>query len=146
MTNLTAFPGSLDNPFDLAEPAWDTTFSDPIDQEVASATWRAAVADMRVAGTISHAQATQLRRYAWFVVQFESAMRQIDSLGVVGQAKRSKVLMTNPLWTIAHQADARALEHEAELGLSPRRRSTATAAKRRKSAGAADTYLGTKKA
>lgn len=145
MTNLAAFPGGAGQPFELAEPEWNQTFSDPLDQEIASATWRAATADMRAAGTLSHTQATQLRRYVFFVVQFESCMRQLDAAGVIKTAPRTKVAMTNPLWTIAHQSDKAALEHEAELGLSPRRRAAATAAKgRKKAASAADSYLGAK--
>lgn len=147
MTNLVGFPGGANQTFRLVEPDWSAVYTDTIDQEIASKTWRAAEVDMRDAGTISHAQDSQLRRYVFFVVQFEAAQRSLDAGGVIQRAKKTGVPMTNPLWTIAHQADARALAIEAELGLNPRRRAAATAAKRKKSGGgAADSYLGGKKA
>jgi phage terminase small subunit len=125
--NLLPFSGS--GPVDIVEPDWALVITDPLEQQSASAAWRAAEADMRNAGTLAAGNADALRRYALAVALHAQAARHVFEDGAVVRKGKSAVQMWN-LWTSALEKAAAMCESlEAELGLAPRRRNAAGAAK-----------------
>lgn len=126
----------------VPEPDWSSLFSDELDQALASEQFGLIVREMRDAGTLASCNAHMIRRLVLAYVNHDVASRRIAEQGAVIKAKRTSVPSYNPWWTILQQASSQATTLEADLGLSPRRRSQAGKVERRKKAArAADAYL-----
>lgn len=130
---------------DLAEPDWSAFMPLLEDCEIASEAWRTAVTEMRAVGTLSPANGNQLLRYAVACTLYRKAVAQVFFDGPVIDRSGGQLPAWN-LWASAMRDNASLCETlEAELGISPRRRSSVTPAKRTaKKTTAADRYLGTK--
>jgi P27 family predicted phage terminase small subunit len=138
--NIHAISGGEGEP---PEPDWEMFFHDPLDIEVAREEWGLIVREMKDVETLAVANGHAIRRLVEFRVQYQRAANHVAEHGAILQVKPTgKSGQWNPFWSVMRQADGKILTLEAELGLSPRRRTSAAKAKKRLKAGrAADDYL-----
>ena len=126
----------------VPEPDWTALFTDELDQQLAGEQFGLIIREMRDAGTLASANGHMVRRLVLAYVNHDIAARRIAEQGAVIRAKRTAVPSYNPWWTILQQSSTQATTLEAELGLSPRRRSQAAKVERKKrTARPADAYL-----
>ena len=124
---------------DVEEPNWDVLIPNAgrskagdngAWREVARTEWRRVTAAMRAAGTLGPENRHQLQRLVLAYVRYDRAAAEMFKGGAVTKSPRTKVPMLN-LWQCElRQADDDATKAEMELGIPPRRRASATAAKR----------------
>lgn len=136
---------------DLEEPLWDLLIPEPeidgdglpvIFRDVASRHWKRAVRRASQRQVLDDDNAHQLQRYALACARYDHAIAQVNRIGGVVKAPKTKVPMLSMWHTVAKQLADECTVYEAELGISPRRRSSATKAQRQtKKASAADAYL-----
>ncbi len=141
---LTAIEGGDGEP---AEPDWHLVYANEVDIEVARAEWGLIVREMKDVETLAVANGHAIQRLVEFRVQYRRAANQVAENGAILQASaKGKSGQWNPFWSVMRQADSKIMILEAELGLSPRRRTSAAKAKRRLKVGRpADDYLGSTK-
>lgn len=139
MSSISVLPGGNG---EMPEPDWTALFSDELLQARARETWRITTQEMREAGTLAPVNAGQVRRYVMAQVIYEDAAAKVAEQGALKVGRTGKA--TYNLWfAILKDTDAMASSHEDKLGLNPRRRAQVTPAKKkRRTATAADTYLG----
>lgn len=118
--NLTAIHGGDGVPF---EPDWSVLYTDVIDLEAARSEWGIVIRELSENQTLAVANGHAIKRLVEFRVIYERAARDMAETGAVLKAKRTRVPQVNPNWAIMRQADDKITTLEAELGLSPRRRS-----------------------
>jgi len=124
------------------EPDWSAIYDDDLDVSLAREVWGQVIREMRGRETIAVANGHEIKRYVMACVMHDAAARQVIEKGPVIKAKRSSVPQYNPWWSIMKDADARATSHEQELGLSPRRRASASKVQKvGRKVTAADSYL-----
>ena len=92
--------------------------------------WRAVVATMAEAKTLTAANLAAVERYAAAIVRWREAQAHVTAGGPVTLAPRTSVPMISPWLSIARAAASEASSLEKELGLSPARRSRVTQARR----------------
>lgn len=125
------------------EPDWLLFFADELAQQAAKAAWREVVTEMRDAGTLAPVNGHAIRRLIQFRIEYDLAASIVAEEGKIKRAKRSAVPQINPQWTCMRQAAEQVSLLEAELGISPRRRSSASKVQRGKRRETpADKYLG----
>jgi phage terminase small subunit len=107
------------------EPVWANYYSDELDLSLAREQWRSIIDEMREAQTLCRDNGNVIRRLIQHRLSADRAMRQLGEGGEVRAAKRSKVRQIDPAWTIFKQASEAASKLEAELALTPRRRTDA---------------------
>lgn len=136
---LVLAPGGDGTP---PEPDWTGLYEDDFDVAIAREIWGQVIREMRGRDTLAVANGHQIKRYVMACVMHDAAARRVVEQGPVIKAKRSSVPQYNPWWSVLKDADARAASHEAELGISPRRRAGASRVQRgNKKITAADKYL-----
>jgi P27 family predicted phage terminase small subunit len=138
---IKQFPGAaVERP---PEPDWRSIYTDDDDLAIASAAWKDVVTEMSAAGTLTVGNGHAIKRLVQFVVQYERASRQVAETGAVTKAKRTKVPQYSPYWIVMRQSDDSIRVAEAELGITPLRRSKAGKVNRvQKAPRAADKFLG----
>jgi P27 family predicted phage terminase small subunit len=131
----------------IPEPDWPSLFSDELDIAAAREYWRSVTGEMRDRQLLAPANAHMLRRLVCSYVVYDRALRQVAEQGAVTKPRRGNakaIARVSPYFTAMREAGSDATALEAELGLSPRRRSSATKAERKaRVARAADAYLKT---
>lgn len=136
---FATLPGGDGNP---PEPDWTTLYKDDIDLKIARDLWRSICSEMREAQTLAVSNGPAIKRLVAFNIEFERQVRSVAEDGAVRAAKRTKVPQVHPSWTVMKQAAEAAGALEAELGISPRRRSAVAKVQRKaKRATAADEFL-----
>lgn len=106
------------------QPDWTTIYADELDAALAQKVWGLAIREMRDRETLTVANGLQIERYCRAYVLYEQASRQIEEYGPIVRGEKGESY--SPWWSIMKDADGRATQHEAELGLSPRRRANAS--------------------
>jgi P27 family predicted phage terminase small subunit len=127
------------------EPDWSATYNDVLDQALARETWGQVTREMMEAGTLAVVNGHAIQRLVNFRIIYERAARAAAEQGAVIKAKKTGVLQYSPHWIVSRQADDAMRALEAELGISPLRRSRAgKAVGRARKSRPADRYLGGK--
>lgn len=125
------------------EPDWHLIYSDEIDLAMAREEWAIVIREMQAAKTLSVANGHAIQRLVSFRIVYEHAVREVNESGAIIKAKRTGAPTYNPYWIVMRQADETIRAAEAELGVSPSRRSRATKVERRvRKPRASDDYLG----
>jgi P27 family predicted phage terminase small subunit len=131
----------------IPEPDWPSLFSDELDIAAAREYWRSVTGEMRDRQLLAPANAHMLRRLVCSYVVYDRALRQVAEQGAVTKPRRGNakaIARVSPYFTAMREAGSDATALEAELGLSPRRRSSASKAERKaRVPRAADAYLKT---
>jgi phage terminase small subunit len=124
------------------EPDWASIYDDDLDVALAHDVWGVVIREMRERDILSVVNGIQMKRYVETCVLYAVASRQVIEVGAVIPAPKTGTPQYSPWWSVMKDADARASVHEAELGISPRRRAGATKVQRgSKKVTAADKYL-----
>lgn len=127
------------------EPDWAALFSDVMEVSAAHEHWRVVTSELRERGLLAPANAHMVQRLVSAYVVFDRANRQVAEHGAVVKPKKGNsraIPRLSPFFTAMRECNADATALEAELGLSPRRRSSASKAERKaKLVRAADRYL-----
>lgn len=139
MTKITEIGGGDGMP---PEPDWTATYSDVFDLALAHETWGQVTREMKEAGTLAVVNGHAIQRLVNFRIIYERAARAAAEQGAVIKAKKSGVLQYSPHWIVARQASDTMRALEADLGISPLRRSKAGKAITRAAAKPSDKYLG----
>jgi P27 family predicted phage terminase small subunit len=122
------------------QPDWGLLFSSAQECATAAGYWSKIVTEMRAAETISGANGHAIERLVTAQVVYDRASAAVASQGAVRRIKG--VERKNPNWIIARQSSELCSSLEAELGLSPAKRSrVAKVARRARRPAAADEFL-----
>jgi phage terminase small subunit len=134
------------NPGAPGEPNWTALYRTKIDRDTAHHLWTTVIAELTGAATLAIANGPAIKRYVMFQVEFERAARDVAKAGVIRKAKRTKVPLVHPAWSIMKQAADAAAALETELAISPRRRNNGGKVQRKETrTSRADTFLGQRK-
>lgn len=129
----------------VAEPHWRMLLTDDLEISAASDYWRTLTTEMRERSLLSPVNRHALQRLVLAYISYDRSSREVAEHGAVTKPKRGNpkaIARISPHFTAMREAASDAATLEAELGLSPRRRSTATKVERKaRTARAADSYL-----
>jgi P27 family predicted phage terminase small subunit len=129
----------------VPEPHWRLLLTDDIEVSAAAEYWRLVTTEMRERNLLSPANRHALQRLVLAYINYDRSSREVAENGAVTKPKRGNtraIARISPHFTAMREAGTDAASLEAELGLSPRRRSTATKVERKaRTARAADNYL-----
>lgn len=136
----------IDGTGEIAEPpSWNFLLTDTLEVQAAEQHWRRITTEMRERETLSASNAHAIQRLVIAYVLFDRCSRVVAEAGAVLKPKRGSprsISRLSPHFTAMREAGSDAAALEAELGISPRRRSgVGKVAKRGRRATAADSYL-----
>ena len=129
----------------VPEPHWRLLLTDEIEIEAAGLYFRHITGEMRERNLLSPVNAHAIQRLVVAYIIHDRCSRHVLEEGMVTKPKRGNsraIARISPHFTAMREAGSDAASLEAELGLSPRRRTTAGKVERKsRSARAADNYL-----
>lgn len=141
--NLVEDTGSI-----VQEPDWESLFSDVLEVSAAGEHWRRITTELRDRALMAAGNAHALQRLVVTYVIYDRALREVADSGAVIKPKRGNpkaIARTSPHFAVMREMASDAANLEAEFGLSPRRRSSATRAERKKTVvRASDEFTGKK--
>lgn len=127
------------------QPDWESLFSDVLEIEAAREHWRVITTELKDRGLMSAGNAHALQRLVVAYVVYDRSLRDVAENGAVTKPKRGStraIARTSPHFNVMREMGSDAATLEAEFGISPRRRSTASKAERKtKVSRASDSYL-----
>ena len=128
------------------EPDWGSLFNDVLEIAAAREHWRVVTTELKDRGLLSVANGHSLQRLVCSYLMFDRMYREVAESGVVIKPKRGNpksIARISPYFTAMREAGTDASQLEAELGISPRRRTSAAKAERKATRErASDAYLG----
>jgi phage terminase small subunit len=104
------------------EPNWALLTSDPLDQESAHAHWTKIVTEMREAGRWTPSNAHSVMRLVTYFMIYDRASREVMENGPIVKSSKTGVPQYSLHFSAMKTAADAALQLEAELMLSPRKR------------------------
>lgn len=116
-------------------PDWTSLFNDELETAAADEHWRRITTELKDRALMAPGNAHALQRLVVAYVLYDRALREVAENGAVTKPKRGNtraIARTSPHFTVMREMASDAAVLEAEFGLSPRRRSTATKAERAK--------------
>jgi P27 family predicted phage terminase small subunit len=128
----------------VVEPDWSKLFDDEIEQAAAKEHWRIVTTELRDRQLLVAANGHSIQRLVCAYLMFDRMYREVAESGVVTKPRRGNnkaIARVSPYFTAMREAGSDADRIEAELGISPRRRGSATKVERKQAkARAADAY------
>ena len=129
----------------VAEPEWAMIYSTEDAVAAARGHWRSIVRELQAAGTLAEVNGSQIGRAVDLRIVYERARNHVAEHGAVIPPKRGNaraISRVSPHWQAMREAASDLDRIEAELGLSPRRRGSATKVdKKGRARAAADEFL-----
>lgn len=129
----------------IPEPNWRLLLTDELEIQAAAEYWRIVTTEMRERSILAPANRHAIQRLIMAYVIHDRESRTVAEQGAVLKPKRGNpksISRTSPHFTVMREAGSDAAQIEAELGLSPRRRSAAgKIEKKTKVSRASDAYL-----
>lgn len=129
----------------VPEPHWRMLLTDDLEVQSAGEYWRLVTTEMRDRNTLSPTNRHAIQRLVLAYINFDRSSREVAENGAVTKPRRGNtkaIARISPHFTAMREAGSDAASLEAELGLSPRRRSTSAKVERKaRSARASDDYL-----
>lgn len=110
----------------VAEPDWSLLLSDALELASAADHWRRVTCEMRERETLSPSNAHAVQRLVLSYIVYDRCSREVADNGAVLKPKRGNpkaIARLSPHFQAMREAGNDAERLEAELGLSPRRRS-----------------------
>jgi P27 family predicted phage terminase small subunit len=104
------------------EPNWALLTSDPLDQQSAHVHWSKIATEIREAGRWTPANAHSVSRLVMLYMVHDRAAREVLEHGAIVKSSKTGVPQYSLHFTAMNTAAAAALQLEAELMLSPRKR------------------------
>ncbi len=106
----------------IPEPDWSLIVSDQDQHAAASDYWHLTLAEMRQAGTLSPANAPQIKRYVLTLLLYDLQATALFDEGTVRVvSKKTGAKVTNCRWMIYKDCNTISTALEESLGLTPRR-------------------------
>lgn len=132
----------------IPEPKWATLCDGKAEIAAAKAHWQRIVGEMRDRDTLADANGHSIQRLVLAYINYDRGAAQVAKLGVVDEPSEDNpraIARLNVHFKVMTEAEKTAERLEAQLGLSPQRRSKVgkVVKKRERSAGA-DAFLGPK--
>ena len=128
----------------VVEPDWSKLFDDEIEQAAAKEHWRIVTTELRDRQLLAAANGHSIQRLVCAYLMFDRMYREVAESGVVTKPRRGNnkaIARVSPYFTAMREAGSDADRIEAELGISPRRRGSASKVERKQAkARAADAY------
>jgi P27 family predicted phage terminase small subunit len=129
----------------VPEPDWTQVFSDVLEVHAAAGHWRVITTELKSRTLLSAGNVHALQRLVMAYVVVDRASQELAEHGAVTKPKRNNpkaIIRVSPHFMVWKEASNHAAMLESEFGLSPRRRSGATAAQGNlKPQKASDAYL-----
>ena len=129
----------------VPEPDWSQSFSDILEQARAAEYWRNITNELRDRQLLSKGMASGPERLVHLYITFDRAAKDVAEHGAVTRPKRNNskaIARVSPHFTVMKEASSAAASLEAEMGLSPGKRSKVTALPEKKGpARARDEFL-----
>ena len=116
------------------EPDWSLLLSDELEKRTAAEHWRKVTTEMRERETLAPSNAHSIQRLVLSYVIYDRCSREVAENGAVTKPKRGNpkaIARLSPHYQAMREAGSDAERLEAELGLSPRRRSSVTKVQKR---------------
>src|SRR5690606_10495554 len=130
----------------VPEPDWQSLFNDELEIAAAAEHWRIITTELKDRQLLAAANGHSIQRLVCAYLMFDRMYRQVAEAGVVMKPKRGNpkaIARISPYFTAMREAGSDADRIEAELGISPRRRSSVTKVERKqRRERASDGYLG----
>lgn len=128
----------------VVEPDWSKLFDDDMEQAAAREHWRIVTTELRERQLLAAANGHSIQRLVCAYLMFDRMYREVAENGVVTKPRRGNskaIARISPYFTAMREAGSDAAALEAELGISPRRRGSATKVDRKQvKPRAADAY------
>lgn len=129
----------------VVEPDWDSLFTDELEIAAAKEHWRVITSELKGRQLLAPANAHAIQRLVCAYLMFDRMYQVVAEQGVVSKPRRGNskaISRISPFFTAMREAGSDAASLEAELGISPRRRSAATKAERKqRKERASDAYV-----
>lgn len=129
----------------IPEPNWRLLLTDDLEIEAAAEYWRIVTTEMRERSILAPSNRHAIQRLIMAYVIHDRESRTVAEQGAVQKPKRGNpksIARLSPHFTAMREAGSDAAQIEAELGLSPRRRSAAGKIEKKKNISrASDAYL-----
>ena len=116
------------------EPDWSLLLSDDLEKQTAGEHWRKITTEMRERDTLAPPNAHSIQRLVLSYVIYDRCSREVAENGAVSKPKRGNpkaIARLSPHYQAMREAGTDAERLEAELGLSPRRRSSVSKVQKR---------------
>ncbi|WP_312733664.1 P27 family phage terminase small subunit [Brevundimonas sp.] len=127
------------------EPHWSMLLTDDLEIAAAAEHWRRITSEMRDRSILAPSNGHAIQRLVLSYVIYDRCSREVAEHGAVLKPKRGNpkaIARLSPHFSAMREAASDAAQMEAELGLAPRRRSTAAKVERKaRSERASDAYL-----
>lgn len=129
----------------VPEPDWEALFSDVLEIDAAKEHWRVITSELRDRQLLAPANSHAIQRLVCAYLMYDRMYREVAENGIVTKPRRGNskaIARISPYYTAMREAGTDADRIEAELGVSPRRRGSATKAERKqRKERASDGYL-----
>lgn len=112
----------------VEEPQWPLLLSDELERTAAAEHWRRLTTEMKDRDILAAANAHMIQRLVLAYIVFDRCSREVAETGAVLKPKRGNpksIARLSPYFTAMREAGSDAAALEAELGISPRRRTGA---------------------
>ncbi len=127
------------------EPHWRLLLSDDLEVQAAAEYWRLITTELRERSLLAPANRHSIQRLVIAYITYDRSARDVAENGAVTKPRRGNtkaIARLSPHFTAMRESGSDAAALEAELGISPRRRSMAGKVERKaRSERAADRYL-----
>lgn len=113
----------------IAEPDWESLFSDVLEVAAAKEHWRVITGELKSRQLLAPANGHSIQRLVCAYLMFDRMYREVAENGVVSKPRRENskaIARVSPYFKALREAGADAATIEAELGISPRHRSDVT--------------------
>lgn len=128
----------------VVEPDWSKLFDDDLEIAAAKEHWRVITTEMRERQILSPANGPSVKNLICAYIFRERNLREVAENGSVTKPRRGNskaIARISPYHTAAREWMSEVIALESELGISPRRRGSATKVERKQAkARAADAY------
>src|SRR6185312_12714669 len=128
----------------VVEPDWEALFSDVLEIASAKEHWRIITTELKDRQLLAAANGHSIQRLVCAYLMFDRMYREVAESGVVTKPRRGNnkaIARVSPYFSAMREAGSDADRIEAELGISPRRRGSASKIERKQAkARAADAY------
>lgn len=129
----------------VAEPDWSLILNDALERQAAGDHWRRVTTEMRERETLAPSNAHAIQRLVLTYIEFDRNARFVAENGAVMKPKRGNpraIARLSPYFQAMREMGNDAASLEAELGISPRRRSGVGKVQRRvRQATGADAFI-----
>lgn len=129
----------------VPEPDWKSLFNDELELFACGEHWRIITTELKDRALVSMANAHGLQRLVVCYVIYDRALKEIAENGAVSKPKRGNtraIARVTPHFNVLRDMANDAATLEAEFGISPRRRSSATkSVTQKKASKPSDAYL-----